>query len=286
MQLDISNDEHFSGWGINRLLDQYDDYIQFCMGFAGYSYERFDKNAGKAAVFDGVKKSINADRPVLMRFGPHYAWYVIIGYDDANGTLCGLGDNPYWKENLGAQEDGMLVSDRWHEHMAEAVVVTGKTAPSVTYDDVFRRAASILEAAEKTGHFKRSADWLKDNANFEGYDNAQYLALAKRLGLFFALPVDPRDVGCPLKNLAKVEAFKDKAQHLKRIAALHDANCDVCWIGWDMVGSYKMEIEEPAKLLPSPLYRRAIANVIGVVVKNNRRALDCLKEMTGAEDKK
>jgi hypothetical protein len=34
-------------------------------------------------------------------------------------------------------------------------------------------------------------------------------------------------------------------------------------------------------MLPSPLYRRAIANVIEVVIKNNRRVAECLKEMMG-----
>ena len=173
----------------------------------------------------------------------------------------------------------MFAIERWYEHMAEAVVVTGRAAPTVTWDDVFRRAISILEAMEKTGYFQRSADYLKDDAHFEGFDHEQYLALAERICSFFGLPVDSRDAGCPLKNMAKMETLQDRAQHLKRIAALYDSNCDVSWVAWDMVGSYKREIEEPAKMLPLPLYRRAIANCIEVVIKNNRRVIDCLKEM-------
>jgi len=283
VQLDIANEEHFNGWGINRVLAEYDDYIKFTMGFAGFLYERFDKSADKVAVFDSVKKSIDADRPALINLGTGYYWYVVIGYDDKDGTIYGLGDNSYWKDNCGVQKDGVLVSDQWYEHMAETVIVTGKTASTVTYDDVFRRMISILDTMDKTGYFQRSADYLKDDAKFEGYDNEKYLGLAKRIGHFLGLPVDSRDIGCPIKMLAQVEAFKDRAQYLKRIAAEYDHNCDVSWVAWDMVGSYKGEIEEPAKMLPYPLYRRAIANVIEVVIKNNRRVLDCLREMMGVD---
>ena len=281
MQLDLSNDEHFTNWYINRVLEEYDDYIKFTMGFAGFTYEYFDKQSEKSAVWEAVRKSIDADRPALMRFGPGYEWYVITGYDEKNGALYGLGSKEYWKDKPGAYKGDMFVSEHWYEHMAEAVIVTGKSTPTVTLDDVFRRTIGILEAMEKMGYFQRSADYLNDNANFEGYDHAQYLALAERICSFFGLPVDSRDAGCPFKNLANVEIFQDRAQYFKRIAALYDSNCEVSCVAWDMVGSYKREIEEPAKMLPSPLYRHAIARVIEVVINNNRRVAECMKEMMG-----
>jgi len=125
--------------------------------------------------------------------------------------------------------------------------------------------------------------YLKDDTKFERYNNEKYLELAKRIGHFLGLPVDSRDIGCPIKTLAQVETFKDRTQYFKRIAALYDNNCDVSWVAWDMVGNYKGEVEEPAKMLPHPLYRRAIANCIEVVIKNNRRVVDCLKEMINVE---
>jgi len=281
MQLDLSNEEHFSPWHINRQLAEYDDYIKFTMGFAGFTYERCDKSAGKEAVFEKIKESVDAGRPALANFGTGYAWYVITGYDDQTGTIYGMGDNPYWTDHFGDKEECVLASNRWHGHLAEAVVITGRAAPSVKYDDVFIRMTAILEAADETGYFKRSADFLADEINFEGYGGDEYLELAKRICLFIGLPVDSRDVGCSMKNLAKTEPFENKARYLMRIADLYNQNCEICQIAWDMAGSYKMEIEEPAKMLPSPLYRNAIANVIKAVVKNNRRVINCLKEMTG-----
>jgi hypothetical protein len=285
MQLDLSNEEHLTPWYINRILDEYDDYIKFTMGFAGFSYERFEKNTDKAVVFDSIKKSINENRSVLMNFGPHYAWCVIIGYDDQNGTIYGLGGNDYWKNKPGSYEGDMFVTGHWYEYMVETVIITSKTAPTVTYDDVFKRTISILETMNKTGYYKRSVDFLKKNANFEGYDDSKYLELARRINQLIGLPIDNRDAGCTFNNLAKVETFKDRAQYFKRISALYDNNTGVCWIAWSMVGAFGSATDEDVvkTLAISPITRRAIADVIGVVIENNCRILDCLREMIGIE---
>ena len=139
MQLDLTNKEHIiSGRGYNETkpLDEYDDYIKFTMGFAGYLYERYRKNEDKSAVFNEMKKSIDADRPVLMNFGQHYDWCVIVGYDDKTETLYEL-DNvgaggEYWKGKPDLYEDGMFKTSQWYEYMTEAVIVTGKTTPTFT----------------------------------------------------------------------------------------------------------------------------------------------------------
>lgn len=293
IQLDLRSEEHIIpgwGWNANKVLDEYDDYIKFTMGFAGYSYERYNKSADRAAVFAGIKKSIDSDRPVLMNFGPHYDWCVIIGYNDQNWTLygsdnTGAGEN-YWRDKPGSYEDGMFMTEHWYEYMTEAVIVTGKTAPTVTYDDVFRRAINILETMKKTGYFKRSADYLRDNTNFEGYDDCKYLELANRINTLIGLPIDQRNiVSCFFKNMAKVEAFKDKAQYFKRIAGIN--TCQVCWIAWHMVGAFanmpELKTENCAKLLPSPIYRRAIADVIDIVIENDQYVSDCLREMMGMD---
>ena len=294
VQLDLTNEEHIvpgRGYNETKAIDEYDDYIKFTMGFAGYSYERHNKSAGKTMVFAGIKKSIDADRPVLMSFGQHYDWCVIVGYDDQNGTLYGL-DNAgageyYWKDKPGAYEGGLFVTNHWYETMAEAVIVTGKTTPTVTYDDVFRRMINILETMEKTGYVQHSVDYLRNNANFEGYDDRKYLELAGRVHALLALLIDQRAwVSTFFTNLAKAEVFKDKAQYFRHIAALYGCNKDFCWIAWNMVGAegfFKktpgMKQEDCAKLLPSPIYRRAIADVIRVVIGNDRYVLDCLREM-------
>ena len=173
MQLDLSNEEHLTPWYINRILDEYDDYIKFTMDFAGFSYERFEKGTDKAAVFDSIKKSIDADRPVLMNFGPHYTWCVIIGYDDQNGAIYGLGGNAgwndYWKDKPDSYEGDMFVISQWYEHMTETVIITGKTAPTVIYDDVFKRIINMLETMDETGYFKRTVDYLENDSDVRKY---------------------------------------------------------------------------------------------------------------------
>jgi len=278
-QLDMTNEEHFVPgfrFSENKVIDEYDDYIKFTMGFAGYTYERYGKGADKAAVFAGIKKSIDADRPVLMNFGTYYSWCVIVGYDEKDGVLYGL-DNAwsYWEDKPGTYEDGLFVTGHWYEHMTEAVIVTGKTEPAVTYEDVFRRTINIMEAMEKKGYVRHSIDYLSGDANFEGYEEEKYLRLAGRIESLVALLIDQRSWAKNFFNhMAKAESDKDKAQYFRRIAAFYSSSADVCWLAWHMVGAFAKTPETNkkscAKLLASPIYRRAIAEAIEVIIGNDR----------------
>jgi len=289
MQLDLSNEEHLTPWwgpNTNRLLDEYDDYIAFTMGFAGYAYERFDKQADKAKVFDAVKRSIDTDRPVMMNFGPYYDWFAVTGYDDEAGRLYGCdGSQGYWGPFPAAEgyENELFYMSRWYEEMTEAVVITGKTTPSVTYDDVFQRMIRILETMLEKGDFKRSASYLRENANFENYDEEKCRQLAQRIDMFIGLPIDQRPVAswC-FYRLTQVDALEDKWQFFKRIIELYDNTHDICFLAWRMVGaSGTAPKEEVVKALASPIVRRAIADVIDIVRNNDELVLRCLREMMG-----
>jgi len=294
VQLDLTNEAHFVpgvGYNETKVIDEYDDYIKFTMSFAGYAYERHERDADKAAVFAGIKKSIDAGRPVLMNFGAEYSWCVITGYDEQGETLYGL-DNAgaggsYWKDKPGTYEDDLFATDRWFEHMTEAVIVTGKSSSAATCDDVFRRMINIMEAMEKLGYVKHSADYLTDDVNFEGYDDEKFLALTGRIHTLIALLIDQRAwMSVFFANMAKVETSKDRAQYFTRIAEVYEGSKDVCWIAWNMVGAEGffrntpgMKQEDCAKLLPAPVYRRTIADILKIVLGNDRIILGCLKKI-------
>lgn len=291
MQLDLSDAGHFEPWwgpNTNKLLDEYDDYVKFTMGFAGYTYERFDKKADKAAIFDAIKQSIDADRPVLLNFGLYYDWFPVTCYDDETDRLYGydcLQDS--WDKYTAAEgyEDGMFYLTRWYEEMTEAVVITGRTEQSITYDDMFQRMIRILETMLENGYFKRSADFLLDNANFENYDDEQYRQLAHRIEMFIGLPMDQRNVTllC-FNNLAQDKTQKDKWQYFKRISSLYDNTLNICWIAWRMVGAFgTAPADECAKALVSPIVRRAISDIINIVRNNDELVLSCLREMMGMD---
>lgn len=286
MQLDLSKEEHLTPWwgpNTTKLLDNYDDYVKFTMDFAGYAYERFSKQNEKIAVFEAVKQSIDANRPVLVNFGSLYDWFPIIGYDDETDQFYGYdGFKDNWDKSAAeGYEDGMFYLSRWYEEMTEAVVVTGKSTPRVTFDDVFRRMIQILETMVDKGYFKHSAEYLRDNANFKNYDDVKYAQLAERIVQFIGLPIDQRNVisKC-FEGLPQVEALKDKWQHFKRITALYNNTHDICWIAWRMVGAFGTAPEdECVKALASPIVRRAIADLIDIVGNNDKLVLSCLLEM-------
>ncbi|MDF2540807.1 MAG: hypothetical protein K0S47_525 [Herbinix sp.] len=287
MQLDLSNEEHLMPWwGPNtaKLLDEYDDYIKFTMDFAGYSYERFSRQSEKADIFEAVKRSIDADRPVLMNFGPFYDWFTVTGYDDENGRLYGYDASQNNSDEFPVAEgyeDGMFYLSGWYEEMIEAVVITEKTTLKNTYDDMFQRMICILENMLETGYFKHSSDYLRDNSNFTNYDDEQYRKLAQRIEMFIGLPIDQRPVTTWCFNdLAKVNTLKDKWQYFKRISALYDNTHDICWIAWRMVGAFgTAPADECAIALASPIVRRAIADIIDIVRNNDELVLGCLREM-------
>lgn len=287
MQLDLSEANHFEPWwgtNTNKLLDEYDDYVKFTMDFAGFTYERFDKKTDKATIFDAIKDSINADHPVLMNFGLYYDWFPITGYDNETDRLYGydcLQDS--WDKYPAAEgyEDDMFYLNRWYEEMTEAVVITSRKEQNVTYEDVFRRMIRILETMQENGYFKRSVDYLRCNANFENYEDKQYRQLTQRIEMFIGLPMDQRKVtSLCFKDLALDEILNDKWQYFKHISSLYDNTLDICWIAWRMVGAFgTAPADECAKALVSPIVRRAIADIIDLVRKNDELVLNCLRDM-------
>lgn len=287
MQLDLSEASHFEPWwgpNTNKLLEENDDYVKFTMGFAGYTYERFNKKTDKETIFNAIKRSIDADRPVLINFGLYYDWFPVTGYDDETGRLYGYDSlQDSWDKYPAAEgyEDGLFYLSRWYEEMTEVIVITGKTEQSATYDDVFQRMIYILESMLENGYFKRSVDFLRNNVNFENYDDKQYRQLAQRIEMFIGLPMDQRNVTklC-FNNLAQNKSLQDKWQYFKHISSLYQNTLDICWIAWRMVGAFGIApIDECAKALVSPIVRRAIADLIDIVRKNDESVLSCLRDM-------
>ncbi|MCL1887488.1 MAG: C39 family peptidase, partial [Kiritimatiellaeota bacterium] len=186
MQQDLSNDAHCAPWWgpvAKKMADEFGDYVKFAMDFAGFAHERFDRQSGKDVVFEAVKNSIDASRPALMNFGPLHNWYVVTGYDAETGRLYFRDVSQINVEGFpagGEREGDSLCLGGWHEAMTDAVVVTGKAAPAVSYDDVFKRMIHIFETMQEKGYFKNSAAFLRDNANFENYDDEKFAQLAQR----------------------------------------------------------------------------------------------------------
>lgn len=256
------------------------------MDYAGYDYEELIfSGENKDLVFTKIKSSIDKDIPVLALFGNLYQWVLITGYDDDNVLYGFDGSQDYWgkpyAEPAGYDENGLFIMPDWYEKGGHAFILGDKKEPAVAYDDMFRRMIRILETMSEKEYFKRSAEYLRNDDNFKDYDEEKYKHLARRIDKFIGLPIDQRPViSWCFGVLTQADELKDKWQYFKRISALYDNTHDICWIAWRMVGAFgAASPEDVAKVLPNPVVRRAIADIIDIVRNNDELVLDCLREM-------
>ncbi len=111
-----------------------DAYVDALARFAGFTYLRYDGMATKEEVFSAVTSAIDAGFPTLLRLENEMAWLLVTGYDGE--TLYGLD-----------RQSHMLQED-WHSVLRDAIVITGCTAPRMTYKELLERIAAALSYAE------------------------------------------------------------------------------------------------------------------------------------------
>ena len=90
LQIDLSNDGHMAcSWELTsqKLLQEFDYYIEVVMDFAGYEFDKLD--GGQESAFEKIKASIDRKIPVLMQLKKECQWVLVTGYDE-EGTLYGL----------------------------------------------------------------------------------------------------------------------------------------------------------------------------------------------------
>lgn len=119
-----------SGW-------RWDDgFIDALARFAGFSYLRFDGTSAQEEVLSTMKRSLDTGFPTLLRLENEMEWILAVGYDA--DTVYGLDSRFY------------TLPDNWHSTLRDAIVITGNTAPAMSYKELLERIASALSYDEHT----------------------------------------------------------------------------------------------------------------------------------------
>ncbi|MCL2512318.1 MAG: hypothetical protein FWF08_00330 [Oscillospiraceae bacterium] len=110
-----------------------DEFIGFIMGHAGLAWRRLSKDAGQDSIYQAITASVDAGFPVIMKLGAGQDWHVVTGYeDDILYALCYKKDKPFTMPN-------------WFNIFEDAIIITGRSEPSVTLPDILRRITAVLE---------------------------------------------------------------------------------------------------------------------------------------------
>lgn len=113
-----------SGW-------RWDDgFVDALARFAGFSWKRFDGTSAQEEVLSTMKNFLDTGFPTLLRLENEMEWILAVGYDA--DTVYGL-DSQFH-----------ALPDNWHSMLRDAIVITGNTAPDMSYKEFLERIASAL----------------------------------------------------------------------------------------------------------------------------------------------
>jgi len=308
-QMDLSSKEHMSkSWDttVNNMSEEFDDYIKFTMDFAGYNYEALERIKGKeidfsdietskeyaewvkndkAKIFTKIKTSVGKNKPVLFQLNEMVGhWMIIIGYDDDNMTLYGYdGSFGYWGKNpinSCEYEDKYFFTNNWYEYLNKIVIFGDRKEPSLDMKAVYSRASKIMQEMQEKKYFQNSHAFMMDDSNFVGKSLDELITIKKNISQWIGLPIDMRSVLCWHINVKQSDPWY---YYLKAIDSYCCGTHDILWIAWRAIGEY-MDGEEKywARGLENKIVRRAIADVIEIVAKNDVLILERLKDIVNS----
>ena len=111
-------------------------FVDALARFAGFSYLRFDGTSTQTEVLSTMKRSLDIGFPTLLRLENEMEWILAVGYDA--DTVYAL-DSQFH-----------ALPDNWHSMLRDTIVITGNTAPDMSYKELLERIASALSYDEHT----------------------------------------------------------------------------------------------------------------------------------------
>lgn len=212
------------------------DRLDFIFKAAGYNYLRLTKKDSKEKVFEQIKTSINNEQPVLMKLGNGEDWSVITGYDTENLTLYGIDAHKHWAFKVaiipdGYTEDGQFFTDKWHENLHCAIIITDKT-DELSFSDIVNRMILALDCKE------HSELEIKIGAELDDKNNDK-----EKLGIWlndlagYAVERRWHAAECTTAKMYHQTDSKKNKQLLCEITHKYLQFHDLCWKIWGLLGS-------------------------------------------------
>lgn len=222
-----------------------DEFVTYIMDLCGCTYARMRRENGREIILRKIQSSIDQGYPVAVRFngdsgpfGPGTAWCVITGYDE--DTLIGLDSHFHYLSEFAQYENDLFKLADWESRFLDAIVITGRKAPAISFRDVLTRIADTLSHPSHQA-FQSQVFTLIDNA---GADNAQLFA--NILCSMAGVPIEARwhaaeamsSVDNVLMNLTDDVELKSRLGELLFSRYLRDNSDEthgVCWKIWGLL---------------------------------------------------
>lgn len=145
------------------------DAAAMTMNYAGYACQTFTHNDPEDAVRHSIIASIDNGIPVIIRTSRGNC-NIIAGYGEDGAVLYGFnGYGTYLgalDEPTGYTDGNMFYTRDWFRSLSAAFVVTGRTQPMASNNDVFRRLIAILQSQRSEGSGNALFRILEDDSLF------------------------------------------------------------------------------------------------------------------------
>ena len=262
--------------------------VEETMSYAGYEFDRVDRDAGEQTLRERIVASIDQGRPVPVRIANSAEnWDLITGYDDDGAVLFGWdGRDSYWADSSAGrapEKDGYL-ADRmfylrdWYKSTEFALIVTGKTKPRAGNQDVYRRLIAAIEA-EKATFDAIVKDLQQEAASTMGIDELNAL-LAASTGILYN-QIDARYMAsCSFRTTYYAEAPDGQKPVMSEIARhflqIHDLSWEVFGALGDKVDVF-YHVSQYVEGLRKPEVRKQMAQLIQRISDHNSQAADLLR---------
>ena len=267
-----------------------DEFFAYIFGMAGLSWKRLNASAGKESVLAGIKASVDAGIPALMKLGGGPDWHAVTGYD-GDAALLGLDSHNHFDHTMrptkgvveaqGYTEGGLFIISDWFAHFQDAIIIAGRSEKTVAYADILSR---IIETLEHPAHRRLESDLaarLDAVCPANAWDTAQWL-----LGIV-GFPIEARWHAAE-SNLyrhcanaaAKAKIFGMIRQYV--FDGDLDATHGTCWKIWAQLGvgtetGYALPPGAGERLLKKET-REELKRLFSIVFENDRVVLGLLYE--------
>lgn len=280
--------------GYTRVVEEYDDYVDFLCRFIGYSYFTMEKAVGKTYIFDKIKETINCDRAAILQFEEFENWIVIVGYDDENQTVFGYHQGEAYNYNSGYVKNIRI--DDWFDRMRRIVFLEEKVNRKINRSEMFARLFGIMKTGYDTHSLKSNIEYILDDSKFVNVDIESLVKEhSKLINLFFGMVITRCIMSWFFENPYNLDGmdwsrYIDKELNDISIACgnIHDlghiSNGSILGNRYDVglteiPNQNKEMIKIVAEKLRSRTSRSVLATVLELTYTQNERIMGALKKI-------